>query len=138
MSVSRRHPDDLIIGADQTMECDGVSYDKPVDTASAREHLRNLRGRMHVLHSAVCVVRNGSVLWSLVEPARMTMRDFDDAFLEDYLVQAGEGVLTSVGCYRLEGLGAHLFEHIKGDFFTILGLPLLPLLRYLRESEFLH
>ena len=120
------------------MDCDGTSYDKPATMAAARRHLQHLRGRMHTLHSAVCVVREGDVLWSTVEHAHMTMRDFGDAFLDEYLAQAGNAVLTSVGCYRLEGRGAHLFSHIGGDFFTILGLPLLPLLGFLREAEFLH
>lgn len=138
MVVSKRHSGALVIGADQTMTCDGVSFDKPTDLGKAREHLKHLRGRAHTLHSAVCLVRNQKPVWSTRENAYLTMRDFDDEFLASYLAEAGETVLTSVGCYRLEGLGAHLFEKIDGDFFTILGLPLLPLLGYLREAEILH
>ncbi len=137
-STAARHPGSIVIGADQTMECDGTAYDKPAHMTAARRHLQQLRGRVHTLHSAVCIVRDQEVLWSIVDDAHMTMRDFDNGFLEDYLTGSGKTVLTSVGCYRLEGTGAHLFSHIDGDFFTILGLPLLPLLGFLREMEILH
>ncbi len=136
--TATRHPGAMVIGADQTMECDGTAYDKPAHMTAARRHLQQLRGRVHTLHSAVCIVRDQELLWSTVEDAHMTMRDFDNGFLEEYLAHAGKTVLTSVGCYRLEELGAHLFSHIDGDFFTILGLPLLPLLAFLREMEILH
>lgn len=142
LAVSERHAGSWVIGADQTMECPGecggISYDKPVDLEQARRHLQQLRGKRHTLHSALCVVRDGDVKWSTVDSAHLTMRDFDDLFLDDYLSQSGDAVLTSVGCYRLEGLGSHLFSHIDGDFFTILGLPLLALLEFLREAEILH
>jgi len=136
--VSRRHQNTFVIGADQTMECDGRSFDKPRDMMEARRHLTYLRGRTHVLHSAVCVIRDQKMLWSTVQDARLIMRDFDDGFLDEYLEQAGESILTSVGCYRLESHGAHLFSAIEGDFFTILGLPLLPLLGFFRNAEILH
>lgn len=137
-AVSPRHPGAIVLGADQTMECDGVCYDKPADMAAARRHLQHLRGRVHTLHSAICVVCDGEPLWSRVDDAHLAMRDFSDGFLDDYLATCGDAVLSSVGCYRLEAQGAHLFTRIDGDFFTILGLPLLPLLAFLRDGEFLH
>ena len=132
--ISTKHSGKLVIGADQMLECDGVWYDKPIDMAGARETLQTLRGQTHQLVASVCVVRDGSVLWSHNEIARMTMRDFDDEFLTWYLDAAGPTVLQSVGAYRLEDIGAQLFERIDGDYFTILGLPLLPLLVCLRKE----
>jgi septum formation protein len=131
-SVSRRHPGALVIGADQMLTCDGAWFDKPEDRDQARRHLRALRGRPHELISALCVVRDGTLLWHHRETATLWMRDFSDEFLECYLADAGAEVLESIGAYRLEGPGVQLFERIEGDFFTILGLPLLPLLGYLR------
>lgn len=130
--VSLRRSGALVIGADQTLELDGVDFDKPRDRAEARSQLQALRGRTHHLHSAVAAVRDGQTRWCHVAAASLTVRDFSDAFLDDYLDRAGEAVLSSVGGYQLEGLGAHLFSAIDGDFFTILGLPLLPLLEFLR------
>ena len=129
--ISRRRPQALVIGADQVMVCDGRLFDKPASVAQAREHLQVLRGRTHELVSALCVARGGARIWDCRERARLTMRNFDDAFLDAYLARAGDSVTTSVGCYRLEGLGPHLFARIDGDYFTILGLPLLPLLPFL-------
>ncbi len=130
--ISARHPEALVIGADQMLDCNGVWFDKPVDLAHARAHLLALRGKRHALISAVAVLRRGAVLWHTVDRAELTMRPFSDEFLHHYLVAAGDDALTSVGAYRLEGLGAQLFERIDGDFFSILGLPLLPLLDFLR------
>lgn len=130
--ISARHPEALVIGADQMLDCDGVWFDKPVDLAHARAHLLALRGKRHALISAVAVLRRGAVLWHTIDRAELTMRPFSDEFLHHYLVAAGDDVLTSVGAYRLEGLGAQLFERVDGDFFGILGLPLLPLLDFLR------
>jgi len=130
--AARRHPGRLVIGADQMLECDGDWLDKPADAAQARMHLQALRGRTHVLVSAACVARDGAVLWHATDRAALTMRRFSDAFLDRYLDAAGEAVLHSVGAYHLEGLGAQLFSRIEGDYFTILGLPLLPLLEFLR------
>jgi septum formation protein len=95
-----------------------------------------LRGRTHELHSALALVRDGQALFELVDTARLTMRDFSDRFLDDYLDMTGDVALSSVGGYQLEGIGIHLFEKVEGDYFTILGLPLLPLLAYLRRSGF--
>jgi len=130
--VSRAHPGALVIGADQLLDCEGTWFDKPADMAGARRDLRALRGRTHRQISAVCVVVEGATLWRCTKAARLTMRPFSDAFLDDYLARAGEEVCACVGAYRLEGLGAQLFACIEGDYFTILGLPLLPLLEFLR------
>ena len=129
--VSQRHKDALVIGADQMLQCGGIWFDKPPDLDHARGHLNALRGRTHELLSAVCVVRDGEVLWRHLESAQLTMRPFSDAFIEEYLAAAGDAVCASVGAYQLEGRGAQLFSCIKGDYFTILGLPLLPLLGFL-------
>jgi septum formation protein len=129
---------DFVIGADQMLVCEGRWYDKPETMQAARDHLLSLRGRTHELVSAVVLARGGSVIWRHVDVARLTMRDFSEEFLDAYLVQAGEAVLSSVGAYQLEGLGVQLFSRIQGDFFTILGLPLLPLLDILRENKVLR
>jgi len=129
--ISEEHRDALVIGADQVMACAGRMFDKPASLEEARAHLQFLRSRQHELISAVCVAQGGRAIWRCTETARLTMHDFDDAFLDRYLAASGKEVLTSVGCYRLEGLGPHLFSAIDGDFFTILGLPLLPLLPFL-------
>lgn len=136
--VSQTEPADFVIAADSMLSCDGRWYDKPVDAAEARAHLLSLRGKTHELVSAVVVARGGSVIWRHVDAAKLTMRDFSDGFLEAYLAQAGDAVLHSVGCYQLEGLGAQLFAKIQGSHFTILGLPLLPLLDILRENKVLR
>jgi septum formation protein len=130
--VSRRHPGRLVVGADQMLDCNGVWFDKPADAAHARAHLQALRGRTHVLISAVSVARDGAVLWHETDRASLHMRPFSDEFLDRYLAAAGKDVLRSVGVYQLEGLGAQLFSRVEGDYFTILGLPLLKLLDFLR------
>ena len=130
--VSVRHAGALVLGADQILECAGRWFDKPADLMTAREHLRALRGQRHTLVSAAAIVRGGSVLWHTSDRAHLTMRGFSNTFLDGYVGAAGAGLLDSVGAYRLEGLGAQLFERVEGDFFTILGLPLLPLLGFLR------
>jgi septum formation protein len=131
--VSRRHPGALVIGADQMLDCEGTWFDKPPDMEHAAGHLRALSGRTHSLLSAVCVVRDDQRLWHHVEAARLTMRELSEDFIAGYLAAAGEEVCGSVGAYQLEGRGAQLFERIEGDYFTILGLPLLPLLDFLRN-----
>lgn len=132
--ISGQHPHCFVIGADQMLDCEGVWYDKPVDMEAARETLQNLRGRTHRLLAAVCVIRDGVLLWSHHESAHMTMRTFHNTFINWYLEVAGPDVLQSVGAYKLENVGAQLFERIDGDYFTILGLPLLPLLGFLRNE----
>ncbi|AWJ84011.1 septum formation protein Maf [Azospirillum sp. TSH58] len=130
--VTRKHPGALVIGADQMLDCEGRWFDKPADRDAARTQLQDLRGRTHRLVSCAVVIRDGERLWHHVDRARLTMRPFSDAFLDSYLNAAGDDVLGSVGAYHLEGLGAQLFHRVDGDFFTILGLPLLPLLGFLR------
>jgi septum formation protein len=130
--VSQRRPD-LVIGADQTLDLDGRLHDKVETLDAARTRLIELRGRPHKLHSAVVVAKDGQAIWREVVTARLTMRDFSDAFLDAYLAHEGEAALGSVGCYRLEGPGAQLFSRIEGDYFAILGLPLLGLLDLLRR-----
>jgi septum formation protein len=132
VKVSRSRPG-LVIGADQTLELEGRLYDKAESVEAARDRLRTLRGRPHKLHSAVVVASDGAPIWREVVTATLTMRDFSDAFLENYLADEGQAALGSVGCYRLEGLGVQLFSRIEGDYFTILGLPLMGLLDLLRR-----
>ena len=131
--VVRSAPDALVIGADQLLVCDGAWFDKPPDIAAARTHLQRLRGRRHELVTALVCHRGGQRIWQHVAKPRMTMRDFSDAFLEAYLAAEGDALLSSVGAYRLEGHGAQLFDAIEGDQPAILGLPLLPLLGFLRQ-----
>lgn len=123
----------FVIGSDQTLDLDGTLYDKAPDIDAARERLKLLRGRTHRLHSAVVVAKEGAPIWREVVTASLTMRDFSDAFLEDYLATEGPHALGSVGCYRLEGPGAQLFSKIEGDYFAILGLPLMGLMDLLRR-----
>ena len=125
----------LVIGADQTLDLDGQLIDKAESLQEARERLTALRGRPHKLHSAVVVARDGAPIWREVKSATLWVRPFSEAFLDDYLAREGEALLGSVGCYRLEGLGVQLFERIEGDYFTILGLPMLGLLDLLRRYE---
>ncbi len=122
-----------VIGADQMLAVDGEVLDKPTDLADAREHLLRLRGRTHELITAAAVTREGKVIWRHVDTPRLTMRAFSDSFLDEYLARADRSALLSVGAYQLEGLGAQLFEAVEGDFFSVLGLQLLPLLACLRE-----
>lgn len=130
--VSRGRPG-LVIGSDQTLDLDGQLYDKAPDLAAARERLQLLRGKTHRLHSAVVVAKDGAPIWREIVTASLTMRDFSDAFLDDYLETEGPHALGSVGCYRLEGPGAQLFSAIEGDYFAILGLPLMGLMDLLRR-----
>jgi septum formation protein len=137
LSVSSRQPGKYVIGADQTLAQGERLFSKPADRPQAAEQLRALAGRSHELHSAVAVARDGKILFETVAIAGMTMRRLGEAEIDVYLDQAGEAVTSSVGAYQLEGLGVHLFERIEGDHFTILGLPLLPLLGFLRSERLL-
>lgn len=137
-AVARRMPDRMVIGADQVLDCDGRLYDKPPHRGAARAQLLELRGRTHTLLSAVSVFEGDREVWHHLARARLRMRDFSETFLDAYLDAAGDDVLGSVGAYRLEGPGAQLFSRIEGDWFTILGLPLLPLLDYLRVRQALR
>ena len=131
--VAHERPAALVIGSDQILECDGVWFDKPADMVQARTHLQTLRGKTHRLVSSAVIVKGRERLWSVTESAELTMRVFTDAFLDDYRAAEGEEILKCVGAYRLEGRGAQLFSKVCGDHFTVLGLPLLPVLGYLRN-----
>jgi septum formation protein len=135
--VSAKLPDRFVVGADQTLALGSRLFSKPAGRAQAAEQLRALAGGTHELHSAVAVSRDGKILFADVSVARITMRKLSEDDIEAYLDEAGEAVTSSVGAYQLEGLGVHLFERIEGDHFTILGLPLLPLLAFLRSERLL-
>jgi septum formation protein len=134
VSVSENHPDAFVIGADQTLSLDDQIFHKPADMEGARRHLLVLSGKTHELNSAVVIARAGVPLWRTVSVARMTMRKLDPAFIGRHLSHVGAKALQSVGAYQIEGEGIQLFEKIEGDHFTIIGLPLLPLLAALREQ----
>jgi septum formation protein len=134
-TVSQRHSEALVIGADQMLECDGVWFDKPKDLDGARNHLLALRGKTHVLSNSIAVALNGAPIWHHTAEARLSMRSFSEAFLDEYLAAVGPAAMASVGGYQLEGRGAQLFTKVDGDFFTILGLQMLELLAFLREHR---
>src|SRR3546814_8013189 len=123
------------VGADQILDCEGEWFDNPAGLEQGRVQLARLGGRRHELISSAMVVEDGVRLWHHTARATLTMRPFSDAFLESYLAAAGPSVCASVGAYQLEGLGAQLFSRVEGDYFTILGLPLLPLLAFLRDRD---
>lgn len=131
--ASGQRPGRLVVGADQILICEGAWFDKPGGRAEAAEHLARLAGRRHTLVTSAVVVRDRTRLWHHTAEAQLTMRPLETLFIERYLDAVGEDACASVGAYQLEGLGVQLFTHIDGDFFTILGLPLLPLLAFLRE-----
>lgn len=134
IDVSRHHPDAFVIGADQVLALGRTIYGKPHDREHCRTQLLELRGRTHVLLSAVVLAHAGTSVWTHVDEALLTMRQFSDNFLDSYLDAIGDDCTTSVGGYKIEGRGVQLFESISGDHFTILGLPLVPLLGRLREE----
>ena len=131
-AVEKNFPDHFVLGADQVLTCDGRQFDKAETRSQAAENLKFLRGKTHTLYSAVCIVKNGELIWSYNDAAHLTMRQFTDVFLTDYLDAAGDTILKSVGCYLLESTGTQLFDKIDGNYFTILGLPLLPVLDFIR------
>jgi septum formation protein len=133
-TVAARHKDALVLGADQILLCGKQLFDKAIDRDSARRTLQALRGKDHSLISAAVLARNGTIVWRVRESATLSMRNFSDEFLEAYLTAEIPDVLGSVGCYRIEGRGAQLFEHVEGDQFCIRGLPLLAVLAALREE----
>lgn len=134
-AVSAHRPGSYVIGADQTLALGNRLFNKPAGRTQALAQLRDLAGHSHELNSAVAVAHDGKIVFEDVSVARMTMRQMSEAELSAYLDAAGDAVTTSVGAYQLEGLGIHLFERIEGDHFTILGLPLLPLLAFLRRER---
>ena len=133
--IAAQKPGRLVLGADQTLVLGNRRFSKPADRAAAAEQLRALRGQTHSLHSALAVVRDGVVLFEYADVAHLTLRNFSDRFIERYLETVGDVVTASVGAYQLEKPGIQLFEKIEGDYFTILGLPLLPLLDFLRREH---
>ncbi|MGI9357285.1 MAG: Maf family protein [Rhizobiaceae bacterium] len=135
VDVSEQHTGGYVIGCDQILSVDGEVLHKVGDMEAARCRLLELSGKKHILLSAAVLVLNGETLWRHVEPCVMTMRELDPAFIGRHLADVGEAVLTSVGAYQIEGPGAQLFEKIEGDVFSIMGLPLLPLLAVLREQD---
>ncbi len=136
--ISKSHPNAFIIGCDQLLCLDDKIYDKPTNLKEAASHLYAFRGRIHKLVAAVVIVKAGELIWSHSAEAKMQVRHLSDEFIDTYLKIEGGKVLTSVGAYRLEGMGAQIFERIDGDYFTILGLPLLPLLEELRNQGILN
>lgn len=138
LAMSEAVPATLVIGADQTLDLDGERMTKPSDMEAARQQLLQLSGRAHRLHSAIACARGGTILWQHVESPTLTMRAITSDVVARYLASVGEDALASVGAYQLEGRGIRLFERIDGDFFAILGLPLLPLLAFLRAEKVLE
>ena len=135
VTISEARPSDLVIGADQTLSLDDEILHKPADMQAARRHLLKLSGKTHQLNSAVVLVCDGQTLWRHVSTASLTMRTLDPGFIGRYLSRVGDIALSSVGAYQLEGIGVQLFDRIDGDYFTIIGLPMLPLLAKLRQME---
>jgi septum formation protein len=136
-ALSLKSPDAWVIGADQTLSCQNTLFHKPETLDEAHQQLQALRGKTHTLHSSLAVARQGKIIWSICEHAHLTMRNFSDDFLQYYMTQNGTDLLTSVGSYKLEKNGVQLFDKIEGDYFTILGFPLLPFLSFLREQKIL-
>lgn len=137
LAVSRTHPGAMVLGADQILDQAGRTFDKPANRTEAREHLMALRGQRHELLSAAVIARDGEPIWRHIGRARLQMRPFTEKFLDNYLDQMGDAVTTTVGGYMLEGLGAQLFARVDGDYFTILGLPLIETLGFLRLHGYL-
>jgi len=134
LTVSRRHPGQLVLGGDSVIAFGSEYLSKCASLEEARGLLRRLSGHTHLLVSAAALARDGALLWAHASPCRMTMRALSQEFLEDYLAREGEAILSSVGCYRFEGRGAQLFDRVEGDYFSVLGLPLLPVLAQLRKE----
>lgn len=137
LSLSLKRYDDLIIGADQTLECGGNIIHKAPNSQKAKEILRDLMGKKHCLNSSISCALGGKIIWQYSDTAELTMREFSQKFLEDYVTQAEADILSSVGSYKLEGLGIQLFKKIRGDYFTILGFPLIPFLEFIRSQKLL-
>ena len=137
LAVSRRHPGQIVLGGDSVIAFGDDILSKCATLDEARNLLQRLSGRTHLLVSAAALARDGALLWAHASPCQMTMRELSPQFLEDYLAREGAGVLSSVGCYHFEGRGAQLFDRVDGDYFSVLGLPLLPVLVQLRKEGLL-
>ena len=135
MDIVRERSEAIVLGADQVLSCEGELFEKPVGLEGVREHLNRLMGKDHTLHTAVCAVRGGKAIWHHNSAARLRMRTLSAAFIDHYVETVGEAACRSVGAYEMEGMGPHLFSRIDGDFFDILGLPLLPVLEFLRKEK---
>lgn len=135
LHISAQNPDSYVIGSDQILECSGTLFQKANNIDEARAKLKKLRGKTHHLHSSVAVALNGGIIWDNADIAKMSMHNFSDAFLESYLTKASDDITDCVGAYAFEGHGAWLFESINANYFTILGMPLLPLLAFLNSGE---
>ncbi len=138
LTVSEQHSSKWVIGTDQILICEGELFNKPRSIGEARDHLLKLAGKTHMLETSIAVARDGEVDWSYRDGPLLTMRALTPEFIGRYLAAAGADITTTVGGYKLEGIGVQLFERIQGDFFTILGLPLLPLLDYLRQFDLIE
>ncbi|WP_417812990.1 Maf family protein [Thalassospira alkalitolerans] len=137
LRMYRQQPNGIVIAADQMLECNGIWFDKPRDRDNTRAQLLALRGKTHQLVSAAVVYKEGSRIWGKIDTAHLTMRNFTEEWLDDYLDACGDEIYNCVGGYQLEGLGVQLFTEVRGDFFTVLGLPLLPLIGFLRDHGIL-
>ena len=137
LRMYRQQPDGIVIAADQMLECNGIWFDKPRDRDNTRAQLRALRGKTHQLVSAAVIYKEGSRIWGTIDTAHLTVRNFTDEWLENYLDTVGDEIYNCVGGYQLEGIGAQLFTEVRGDYFTVLGLPLLPLIGFLRDHGIL-
>lgn len=133
LRMYRQQPDAIVIAADQMLECNGIWFDKPRDRDNTRAQLMALRGKTHQLVSAAVIYKEGSRIWGTIDTAHLTMRNFTKEWLDEYLDAAGDEIFNCVGGYQLEGIGAQLFTEVRGDYFTVLGLPLLPLIGFLRD-----
>jgi septum formation protein len=138
LAVSKTQSGVFVLGGDQVMALGNTVYHKPKDLAAAREQLLSLRGATHVLNSALALAQDGEIIWSHVSQAQMTVRMFSEMFLDDYLDKVGDKILKSVGGYQIEGMGVQLFSNVSGDYFTIIGVPLFPLMEKLRELGVVH
>lgn len=138
LAVSVLHPQTLILGADQTLAFDGGLVSKAVSLEAARQRLSQMRGHSHQLHSGAALALNGQIIWSGVDSVQMVMRHFSDEFLDAYISAEGDELLHCVGSYRLEGMGSQLFAAVEGDYFTVLGLPLWPILEQLRQAGVIY
>jgi len=134
LAVSRHRPEAWVLGADQTLSFEGGLISKAGSVEEARERLGKMRGKTHYLHSGAALAKDGQIMWSGVDSVRMVMRDSSDAFLDDYVAREGDAIRACVGSYKLEGLGAQLFQAVEGDYFTVLGMPLWPVLTELRRA----